>query len=101
MAFSIRRYGEPMQKLADLWRGVISQPRKLATQVFSSFGMAFTVVKAITHFFPSSKIDGIYPLALILFGCLIYGLVEVWKPSETRIEIANCDTVIEVVFGER
>jgi hypothetical protein len=89
-----------MQSLRDLGRGVISQPRKLATHTFASFSMAFTVVKAATHFFPTYKIDGPIPLSIILLGSLAYGLKTVWKPSHIEIAIANCNTVIEVLFGD-
>lgn len=89
-----------MNSLLDLWRGVISQPKKLGTHVFASFSMAFTVVKAITHFFPTFRIDGAIPLSLILVGSLLYGLNKVWKPSRVEIAIANCNTVIEVLFGD-
>lgn len=89
-----------MQKFVDLWRGIKTQPKKLGIHVFASFSMVFTVVKGITQFFPNSKIDGPVPLGIILFGCLVYGLFIVWKPSTTSFAVANCDTVIEIVFGD-
>jgi len=62
--------------------------------------MGFTVVKAVTHFFPTYKIDGLIPLSIILMASIVYGMKTVWKPSHTEIAIANCNTVIEVVFGD-
>jgi hypothetical protein len=89
-----------MQSVSDLWRGVISQPKKLGTHIFASFSMIFTVVKAVAHFFPTYKIDGALPLSIILLGSLVYGLKRVWKPSRIEIAIATCNSVIEVVFGD-
>jgi hypothetical protein len=89
-----------MPSLRDLWLGVKGQPKKLLVHTFGSFSMVFTVVKAITHFFPNAKIDGAGPLSVILAGCILYGLVEVWKPSQTQIHVTNCDCVIEVLFGD-
>jgi hypothetical protein len=92
--------GGLMRSLLDLWHGIVSQPRKLGTHIFASFSMAFTVVKAIVHFFPTLTIDGWAPLSLILLGSTIYGLRKVWKPSRVEIPVANCNTVIEVLFGD-
>jgi len=89
-----------MRSPSDLWRGVVEQPKKLALEVFASFSMAFTVVKAITHFFPMVKIEGPIPLSVILLVSLGYGLNTVWKPSRTEIAVATCNTIIEVLFGD-
>ncbi len=62
--------------------------------------MAFTIVKAVTHFFPAFKIDGIIPLSVILAGSILYGLNRVWKPSKSEFQIAHSNTVIEVLFGD-
>jgi hypothetical protein len=89
-----------MRSPSDLLRGVIEQPKKLALEVFASFSMAFTIVKAITHFFPLVKIEGPIPLSMILLLSVGYGLNKVWKPSRTEIAVATCNTVIEVLFGD-
>lgn len=89
-----------MRSFSDLLYGAVTQPKKLGKHVFASFSMAFTVVKAITYFFPAFKIDGPIPLLMIVLGSLLYGLDRVWKPSKVEFRIHNCNTVIEVLFGD-
>lgn len=89
-----------MRALYDLGRGVKEQPKKLALQVFSSFSMAFTVIRAVDYFFPSAHLSNVRLLAAVLAGCVIYGFYEVWKPSSISWKIATCDTEITVLFGD-
>jgi len=89
-----------MISLRDLARGVSRHPFKTAQNMFACFSVLFTLVKAITHFFPSIKIEGRLPLASAIIISVVYGLNKVWKPSRIEIPIANCNTIIEVVFGD-
>jgi hypothetical protein len=89
-----------MRSFHDLLYGIATQPKKLGKHIFASFSMAFTIVKAVTHFFPAFKIDGIIPLSVILAGSILYGLNRVWKPSKSEFQIAHSNTVIEVLFGD-
>jgi hypothetical protein len=84
----------------DLWRGMWRHPLKTVQHVFTSFSVIFTLVKAVTHFIPAIKIEGRLALGLAIAVSVIYGLWKVWKPSRIEIPIANCNTVIEVLFGD-
>jgi hypothetical protein len=88
-----------MRSARDLWRGITNQPAQFGKHVFTSFSMTFTVVKALTHFFPKLKFDGPGRLSIILFLCVIYGLDRVWKPSHIEFKVPTCDTIIEILFG--
>jgi hypothetical protein len=89
-----------MSKLLDLIRGVSRHPWKTAQYIFTSFSVLFTLVKAITHFIPAIKIEGPIPLTAAIVVSVFYGLYKVWKPSKIDICIANCNSVIEVIFGD-
>ena len=89
-----------MRPLLDLARGVFHHPWKTAQYIFTSFSVLFTLVKAITHFLPSIKIEGPIPLTAAIVVSVVYGLGKVWKPSKVEICIANCNSTVEVVFGD-
>ena len=89
-----------MRAFHDLWRGIGRHPWKTAQHIFTSFSVIFTLVKAITHFIPAIKIEGRFALGSAITVSVIYGLWKVWKPSRVEIPVANCNTVIEVVFGD-
>lgn len=89
-----------MISLRDLGRGIYRHPFKTAQNIFACFSVLFTLVKAVTHFFPVIKIEGRLPLAAAIIISVFYGLNKVWKPSRIEIPVANCNTVIEVVFGD-
>src|SRR5713226_5203300 len=89
-----------MRSLVDLWRGAYHHPWKTAQYVFTSFSVLFTLVKAITHFVPAIKIEGPFALTIAVLVSVAFGLRKVWKPSQVEIAIANCNTVIEVIFGD-
>lgn len=89
-----------MRSLGDLGRGIISQPGQFGKHVFTSFSMAFTVVKAVTYFFPVYKFEGVDHLLILLIASVIYGLNKIWKPSRVEIRVATCNTVIEIGFGD-
>lgn len=86
--------------LNDLWRGISKHPLKLAQHIFATFSMLFTLIKAVNYFVPGVKIGGAIPFIGMLLVGLIVGLRKVWKPSKIQIKIANCNTVVEVVFGD-
>jgi hypothetical protein len=89
-----------MRAFKDLWRGIWRHPWKTAQHIFTSFSVIFTLVKAITHFIPAIKVEGRFALLSAITVSVIYGLGKVWKPSRIEIPVANCNTVIEVVFGD-
>src|SRR5712664_816070 len=89
-----------MRAFYDLWRGIWRHPWKTTQHIFTSFSVIFTLVKAITHFIPAIKIEGRFALVSAITVSVIYGLWKVWKPSRVEIPVANCNTVIEVVYGD-
>jgi len=88
-----------MKALLDLWRGIYRHPLKTAQYIFTAFSIIFTLVTAITYFMPSLKIEGTTALTIVALISIGIGLKKVWKPSRIEISIANCNTVIEIIFG--
>jgi hypothetical protein len=88
-----------LNALRDLWRGLRRHPRKTVQYSFTAFSVAFTLIRAITYFVPSLHIDGPIVLAIVAVLSVGFGVRKVWKPSRIEIPIANCNTVIEVSFG--
>lgn len=62
--------------------------------------MIYTVIKITTQFFPRFKIEGVLPLSVMVLTGVIYGLWRVWKPSKVTLQVANCQTCIEILFGD-
>lgn len=89
-----------MQPLQNLARGVTRHPWKTLGYVFTAFSVLFTIVRGVTHFLPGVKIEGKFPLALVIVVGMCYGLKRVWKPSKVEIRIATTNTTIEVLFGD-
>jgi len=89
-----------MKALLDLWHGIYRHPLKTVQYTFTAFSILFTLIKAITHFVPPIKIEGPNALAIVILISVGFGLKKVWKPSRIEISVTNCNTVIEVVFGD-
>ena len=89
-----------MTSLVDLWRGIYRHPWKTGGYIFTSFSVLFTIIKAITYFIPTIKIQGLFPLTVAVLVSVGFGVRKVWKPSQIEICIANCSTTIEVIFGD-
>src|SRR6266566_3417455 len=89
-----------MTSLVYLWRSIHRRPWKTAQYIFTSFSVIFTLVRAITYFIPTIKIEGLLPLAAAAVVSVVFGLGKAWKPSRIEIPIANCNTAIEVLFGD-
>ncbi|WP_157439797.1 macro domain-containing protein [Terracidiphilus gabretensis] len=89
-----------MQSLKDLWHGITHHPAKTVGYCFTAFSVLFTIVKGVDRFIPSIKIEGPFALWLAIIISLAFGLWKVWKPSKAKIQVANCNTVIEVLFGD-
>lgn len=89
-----------MQSAKDLLDGFTRHPLDTATYIFTCFSVQFTIVKVIVQFFPEFRIQGPLPLIAGILISLGWGAKKVWKPSKTSIKIANCNTTIEVVFGD-
>jgi len=89
-----------MKYLGDLWHGISSRPWKLAEHTFAGFSVVLTILRGITYFIPAIKFEGLRSLAIALGIGVVYGLREAWKPSQIEIPLANCNTVIEIIFGD-
>jgi hypothetical protein len=89
-----------VQSLKDLGKGISTHPWKTAAYIFTAFSVLFTIIKGVTQFMPGVKIEGIYPLTLVLAVSVFYGFVKIWKPSKVEIKIAHTNTSIEVLFGD-
>ena len=73
---------------------------KSIVNAFTCFSVLFTVVKVIVQFFPQFKIEGPLPLLIAVLISIGWAAKKVWKPSKTTIKISNCNTTIEVIFGD-
>lgn len=89
-----------MQSLKDLWRGVTRHPLKTPGYIFIAFSVLFTIIEGINQFFPGVKVEGSLAFTAIIFMSVGFGLKKVWKPSRIKINVANSDTTIEVLFGD-
>lgn len=89
-----------MKSINDLFRGIFHHPIKTGGYVFTAFSVIFTLVKAITHFVPTIKIEGPTALTIATLISVSFGLKKVWKPSKIEVQIANSNTIIEVLFGD-
>ena len=89
-----------MQPLRDLCRSISEYRWKTLGFAFTAFSVSFTIIKMITHFFPSVRIDGPFPLAIISLVGVIYALKKIWKPSKVTVKIANTNSIIEILFGD-
>jgi hypothetical protein len=89
-----------VQSLNDLGFNIRKHPWKTVTYIFTCFSVIFTIVKATNQFIPKVEISGPIPLAAALLISVGWGLKKIWKPSKTAINVANCNTCIEVLFGD-
>ncbi|MFZ0522913.1 MAG: macro domain-containing protein [Candidatus Acidiferrales bacterium] len=89
-----------MSSLLDLWRGIRRHPWKTLGYIFTSFSVIFTLARGITFFIPAIKIEGPVPLFAAVTISIAFGLQKVWKPSRVEITVANCNTTIEILFGD-
>jgi hypothetical protein len=82
-------------------RGVYRHPLKLAQDIFTTFSALFLLVKVVTHFLPTIRIEGPFELTVLVVVSIVLVLAkEAWRPSRIEVPIANCNTVIEVIFGD-
>jgi hypothetical protein len=89
-----------MRFLGDLWDGISSSPGKLAKHTFAGFSVVLTILRGVTYFIPVIKFEGLRFLTIAIGAGVIYGLKKAWKPSQVEIPITNCNTVIEIIFGD-
>lgn len=85
---------------SDLWRGAVRDWRKLVGVGFFMFSGLFTLASAVDFFLPNVKMKTPIVLGIVSLISLVFGLRKVWKPSKVAIQIANCATCVEIVFGD-
>ncbi|CAE6760705.1 hypothetical protein R69776_03357 [Paraburkholderia nemoris] len=89
-----------MNSLRDLLNGIRRHPVKMLAYMFTAFSIMQTIIRGVSMFVPGIYISGSIPFAAVIVISVSWGLKKVWKPSRIDLPIANCATVIEVVFGD-
>ncbi len=86
--------------MRDLINEISRHPLRFAAQAFVAFSVLLTITEGVNFFVPNPQFARPPALGVILLVSLGYALVNMRKPSRVEIEIANSNTVIEVVFGD-
>ncbi len=89
-----------MQWLKDVLEGLRRYPWDAGKAFVTCFSLLFTFVKVSVQFFPRLKIEGAAPLTVGLILSAFWALYSVRKLSRISFKIANCNTTIEVFFGD-
>ena len=89
-----------MNSLKDLLNGIQRHPVKMLAYMFTAFSIIQTIIRGVSLFVPGIYISGPIPFAAVIVISVSWGLKKIWKPSRVELPIANCATVIEVVFGD-
>ncbi len=89
-----------MSSLRDLLNGMQRHPFKLLANAFTAFSVIQTIVRGVSLFVPGISIGGPIPLFAVFLFSVGWGTRKVWKPSRIEVPVANCGTVIEVLFGD-
>jgi len=85
-------------KYCGLWHN-LRHPQQGLTHGFAAFGFQMILVKAVTHFLPDIRIEGVLPITIISLISIAYGACRMWKISSAVIKVPTTDTKIEVLFG--
>lgn len=89
-----------MSSLRDLLNGMQRHPFKLLANAFAAFSVIQTIIRGVSLFVPGISISGPIPLLAVFLFSVGWGAKKVWKPSRIEVPVANCGTVIEVLFGD-
>jgi hypothetical protein len=89
-----------VKPLSDFVREIFRHPWRTLADTFIGFSAIFTIARAITFFLPTTKIEGALPFAAAVVVGFAYALVKAWRPPRVEISLPNCNTVIEVIFGD-
>jgi hypothetical protein len=89
-----------MQWLKDVLSGLRRHPANAGKASLTCFSLLFTFVKVSVQFFPGLKIVGPSPLIAGIFFSIFWGAYSVRKLARISFKIANCNTTIEVFFGD-
>ncbi len=89
-----------MQWLKDVLSGLRRHPADAGKAFVTCFSLLFTFVKVSVQFFPRLKIEGPSPLVVGLVSSVLWAAYSVRKLARIYFRIANCNTTIEVFFGD-
>lgn len=89
-----------MQWLKDVLSGIKRHPLDAGKAFVTCFSLLFTFVKVSVQFFPLMKIEGGLPLIFGIVFSLLWAAFSVRKLSKISFKIANCNTKIDVFFGD-
>lgn len=84
----------------DLFNGIIRHPWRTACHAFVAFSVLWTLIEGLNYFVPGIQIKGPITLIVIVLVSIGYALKMIWKPSKVQIKVSNCNTTIEVLFGD-
>ncbi|HEX8372181.1 MAG TPA: macro domain-containing protein [Chthoniobacterales bacterium] len=89
-----------MRALKDLWRGLRRHPWKTIANIFVAFSVLWTLTESLNFFVPDIRIKGPVALTAFVVTSVIYGLLQIWKPSKVSIDVKHTNTCIIVLFGD-
>jgi len=89
-----------MHWLRDVLSGLRRHPLDAGKSFVTCFSLLFTFVKVSVQFFPKLKIEGPSPLIVGLIASFLWAAYSVCKLSKISFKIANCNTTIEIFFGD-
>ncbi len=86
--------------MKDLINGFIRHPAKTAGHTFVAFSVLWTLIEGLNYFVPGIRIKGPIAFIALILVSIGYALKKIWKPSKIQINVSNCNTTIEVLFGD-
>ncbi len=84
----------------DVVSGLRKHPGTAGKAFITCFSLLFTFVKVAVQFFPKIRIQGSLPLLVGLLASFLWSAYSVRKLASISFKIANCNTTIEVFFGD-
>lgn len=89
-----------MQWLKNGSSGFRRHPADAGKAFVTCFSLLFTFVTVSVQFFPRLRIEGPFPLVVGVVLSVLWTVYSVRKLSRISFKIANCNTTIEVFFGD-
>ena len=89
-----------MQWQKNVYSGLRRHPGDAGKAFITCFSLLFTFVKVSVQFFPMIRIEGSSPLIIGIILSVFWALYTVRRISRITFKIANCNTTIEVFFGD-
>jgi hypothetical protein len=86
--------------MKGIYTGIKHHPWRALVYWFGSFSAQFTIVRAVSHFFPDLIIVGIKPLIVMVVVGLIYGALMIRRPMSVELRLFYTNTKLEIKFGD-